>query len=93
MSVSRPRNFWKKSSIRGSPAVIAFGVLVVASQAGLPLLFGLNSLGVIRLPPVNDFTELSNAAMEMGVADGTVPLGLATLWAQGFGLDLTFQFY
>lgn len=93
-ATSMPRNVFRTpSSIQGSPGLVAFGVLGIASQLFDPLLIGLSRLGLISLPPMNAFAAISNAAMEQAVASGEVPALLATAWAQRFSLDLYAQYF
>ena len=80
----------KKSSI--NPYEV-FGWLVLFSQLTPAFLTAAGRAGLWNAPPVNLFTDIANAAMESGVADGSIPKWRATLYGQDVWKELLGQYY
>ena len=64
------------------------GAIYLLSFMGQLATISAAKLGLITLPPINTFTEIADAAMEMGVADGSVNPYTATAYSWGIWLDL-----
>ena len=70
-----------------------FGWAAIFGQVTPGALTAAARLGLWDPPPVNLFTDISNAAMEAGIAEGSVPKWRATMWAQDYWKDLIGQYY
>ena len=70
-----------------------FGLLVLFNFAAAIFIYFAAKAGIIVLPPVNVFTEISNAAMESRITDGTVSPAFATFWANRYFFSLLSEFY
>ena len=86
LSESRPK---RKQKQRIAAIIVGTGFF---SQLLVPLYVGLARLGVVNPPPINAFTDITNAAMEEAVRNGIVQPLFATAWAQAFWLDLLSQY-
>ena len=85
--------FDEESSLRKINPYAVFGWFVLFGQVTPGLLTAAGRAGLWDAPPLNLFTDIANAAMESGVADGTVPKWRATLYGQDVWKDLLGQYY
>jgi len=70
-----------------------FGWLVLFSQLTPACLTAAGRAGLWSPPPLNLFTDIANAAMEAGIADGSVPKWRATIYSQDVWKELLGQYY
>ena len=70
-----------------------FGWLVLFSQLTPAFLTAAGRAGLWSPPPLNLFTDIANAAMEAGIADGSVPKWRATMYSQDVWKELLGQYY
>jgi hypothetical protein len=68
------------------------GVAYFAQFAIIPYAV-LARLGLVKAPPLNKFTDITNAAMDQAVASGELQPLMATAWAQGFWVELFKGYY
>ena len=85
--------FDEDSALRKINPYEVFGWLVLFGQVTPAFLTAAGRAGLWNAPPVNLFTDIANAAMESGVADGSVPKWRATMYGQDVWKDLLGQYY
>lgn len=102
--MARPRQYAKIARVIESPkpspelkkkqnAIGAFvGVAYFAQFAIIPYAM-LARLGLVKAPPLNTFTDITNAAMDQAIAGGELQPLVATAWAQGFWVELFKEYY
>eukprot|EP00967_Tisochrysis_lutea_P036189 scaffold43532_cov34-Tisochrysis_lutea.AAC.1 len=104
LCMARPREYAKKAQVVESPkpspelkekqktTAIIVGVSYFAQFAIIPYV-ALARLGLVKAPPLNTFTDITNAAMEQAIASGELQPIMATAWAQGFWVDMFKEYY
>ena len=87
----------KESSTNTAPNLVnpyeVFGWLALFSQLTPAFLTAAGRAGLFNPPPLNLFTDIANAAMEAGIADGSVPKWRATMYSQDVWKELLGQYY
>ena len=73
------------------PATI--GYLALFGQLAPVFLVGLNKAGLIKLPPINLLTDISNNAMDAAVKSGEISAFVGTAYSTGVWRDLLLDFY